>query len=118
MAGKGQPKKQLNYEIMDELLQFKCSKPYIAKRLGISIKTIDNRIREDHDMTFTEYADHVFEGVKLSLKREALKMAIDEHHPTMMIFALKNYCGWTDKVEQKVETGELKIVIDQHDANF
>jgi len=69
-------------------------------------------------MTFTEYSDFVFEDVKISLKKTALKMAIDDEHPTMMIFALKNYCGWTDKVEQKVETGELKIVIDQHDANF
>lgn len=118
MSGKGRPKIELRYDILDELLQFKCSKKYISRRLKISEDTIENRLREDHDMTFTEYADYVFEDVKISLQKKALAMAIDDGHPTLLIMALKNHCGWTDKVENTNVNSELKITIDQHDANF
>lgn len=118
MSGKGRPKIDLNYTLMDELLQFKVSKAYLARRMRISEDTIEKRLREDWGMTFTQYSEYIFEDVKISLQKTALKMAIDDNVPSMVIFALKNHCGWKDKVENENINSELKIVIDKHDANF
>ena len=47
-------------------------------------------------------ADTITEGVNLG-----------KYNTTMSIFALKNWCNWADKNEQKVETSTKQLVSKQ-----
>lgn len=42
---------------------------------------------------------------KQRLKQKVIQRALDDNSDTALIFALKNYCGWSnnDKVEMKIE---------------
>ena len=101
---------QINFEVLDAMLQFKVTKKYCAEYLRVSEDTIERRIKERTGQTFTEYAENVRQGLSVKLQTTAIEMALFDKHPTMMIFALKNLCGWSDKIENTVvELPEIKL---------
>jgi len=53
-------------------------------------------IAEGDCKTFTEYKQKRKEVIKVKLKQKAIKMALEKENATMLIFCLKNLCGWTD----------------------
>ena len=98
------PKTQVNWDKLDALLQFKVTLEFCADYLEVSIDAIMRRIREEYDMTFTEYAALKRQRTAMKLKQKAINMALEKENTTMMIFDLKNLAQWTDKTE--LSTGE------------
>lgn len=97
-----------DYKELDALLQFKVSAKFCADYLGVSRDAIYRRIKEDHGLTFGEYHALKIERTATRLQQKAIEMAL-AGNTTMMIFALKNLAGWTDKQEIQQTIQEIQI---------
>lgn len=93
---------KFDWQILDAMLQFKPKLRFCADYMGVHENTIKDRIKKEKGLTFTEYRDQKMARVKISLMQKAVRMAQDGN-TTMMIFCLKNLCGWADKAETTVE---------------
>jgi AraC-like DNA-binding protein len=102
------PKFNLDWKVLDGMLQFNPSQRFCAEYLGCSAKTLERHIRDEHDMTFGEYRELKMEKVKFTLQQTAIQMGLAKDR-TLLIFCLKNFCGWTDKHEAEVTNKEIKI---------
>lgn len=98
---------ELNYEVLDALLQHKITKRFCADYFGVSEDTIERRLKEDFKMTFKEYHALKMENTSYKLQQQAIQMALDGN-AVMMIFCLKNLAGWSDKHES-TEQSTVKI---------
>jgi hypothetical protein len=68
--------------------------------------------------SFAEFRTENMVQTRFSLIRNALKMA-EKGNPALMIFCLKNLCGWADKFEStSTNSGMIKIEISKEDANL
>ena len=83
---------------LEELMKFNPRLEDTAAFFKCSERTIDETIRERYDLTFREFREQHLIHTKLSLIRKAVKEALGNNN-TMLIFALKNLCGWQDKIE-------------------
>ena len=93
---------ELNYDKFNALCQFKSTtREFAAEYLNISATTIDRRLKEDHGMTFTQYHESKMKRVATKLEEKAVQMAMNGDR-TMLIFCLKNYAKWQDKVDVDV----------------
>lgn len=81
---------------------------------GIKIceKTLFRAIESEFDMTFSEYREYRMSGTKIKLLQTAIQTAL-KGNVTMLIFCLKNMCGWSDKIENKIEEKPTKELIEQ-----
>jgi hypothetical protein len=111
-----QPKLEVDFSALDALLQFKVSADFCADYLKVSKATIYRRIKEEYDMTFSQYHSLKMEGTATKLQQKAIQMAMDGNAP-MMKFALTNLAKWSDKVEERV-ISEISIVIDSDDEKL
>lgn len=64
----------------------------------VSEDTIEIYIRKKFDLTFSEFRDKNMIATRFNLIRTAITQAQSGNTP-MLIFSLKNLCGWTDKTE-------------------
>lgn len=106
----------INYDILNALLQYKVTARYCAEQLDMSVDTLERRLREDYDMTFSEYASMRMEKTGLMLQKKAIEEAM-KGQPALMIFALKNIAGWTDKVEENLKQSPIQINISEPEAS-
>ena len=101
---------EIDYQRLEDFLSFKPTLYVTAAKFGCSEDTLQARIREKYDMTFTQLREKCLDKTRLALQQKAIQLAL-HGNPTMMIFALKNLCGWSDKIEQKTEISGKAIEI-------
>lgn len=112
----GRPKIEIDWKLLDAILQYGASKKDCATMCECSEDTIEKRIREAKDDTFTAYRAKRMTGVKFTLIQKAIDMAKSGDR-TMLIFSLKNLAGWADKLDQH-DISDIKIQIDSADAKL
>ena len=100
---RGAKKITFDYDVFDALLRFKVTKAFCADYLNVSEDVIEKRLREDFDMTFTQYHELKLQRTSYTLQQKAIQMALSGDR-TMMIFCLKNIAKWADRNETTVET--------------
>lgn len=108
-------KKDFNWQVLDAILELNAKQRFCAEKLNVSEDTIERRIREEYNMTFAEYRDKRRDNVRIKLVETALDKALTGNI-TMLIFCLKNYCGWSDNPKEFNESN-IKIlyeVIDKY----
>jgi hypothetical protein len=88
--------KEINWDALNGVLQSRPTLKMCADYLGCSDTHIENEIRRVHNVTFSEYRDAKMAFVKVKLVQQAIQMAV-KGNATMLIFCLKNLCGWMDK---------------------
>ena len=110
-------KVQINYDKLDALLQFKVPLRFCADYLGVSRDAIIRRLKEDHGMTYGEYHELKMQRTATKLQQKAIEMALNGN-TTMMIFALKNMAGWSDKIETELKNANITLKIDQEDEDL
>ncbi len=59
-------------------------------------KSIERYVREHYDQTFVEFREQHMVHTRLSIVRKAIDKA-EKGDNVMLIFCLKNLCGWKDK---------------------
>ncbi len=113
------PKTEVDFNALDALLQFKVTLSFCADYLNVSVDAIQRRIRENFDMSFTEYHNLKMEGTAVKLQQKVMKNIITDPNrsPALTIFALKNMAKWTDKQEvmQTVEHDHVFNIVEWND---
>lgn len=110
-------KVEIDWGKLDAILQFKPTLKVCSDIMEVSQDTIEDRIRETHNCTFAEYRDRKMGKVKLKLQQKAIEMALSGN-TTMMIFALKNLCDWSDKNDVQVDLSKVKIEITKDESEL
>jgi hypothetical protein len=81
-----------------------------AAFLDVSEDTLENYCKT-LKMTFSEFRTQNMVHTRFALIRKAIHMA-ENGNPAMLIFCLKNLCGWVDKVDNVNNMGgNIKIEI-------
>lgn len=96
----GRPKIEINWDEFDKLCQLQCTLKEIAGWFDCSEDTIENRCKEVHGITFSDYFSKKSAKGKISLRRTQWKMA--ETNATMALWLGKQYLGQTDKNEERL----------------
>lgn len=91
-------KTEIDWKILDALLQFKVTLRHCADYMGVSIDAIQRRVKEEKGISFSEYHELKLQRTATKLQQKAIEMALSGDR-TMLIFCLKNLAGWADKVE-------------------
>ena len=108
----GRPKKDIDWEQLDKLCALHCTAQECASFLGISVDTLENKLRDQFKTTFSEYFRQKSAAGKTSLRRRQFEMA--QTTPSLAIWLGKQWLGQTDKQEIKQEvTGNQTVSLDQ-----
>lgn len=102
MAKMGRPEKPFDWQTLNKYLQFKPSLSDTADLMDCSEDTLQNKIKEKYNVTFSVYRDKKMSKVRLTLTQKAIQMA-NAGDRTLLIFCLKNYCNWTDNVKAETD---------------
>lgn len=102
------PRIEIDFKVLDALVQFKVTKGFVADYLGVSEDTVERRIKEKTSMTYTNYCQLKQQRTALKLQQKCIEQALKGDR-TLMIFALKNMAGWADKIEQTEFDGSIKV---------
>lgn len=115
----GAPPVEINWQALDAMLQFKPTLKFCAEFLKCSEDTVEKRIRENFDMTFSEYREMKMQNVVLKLKQKAVVLALEGNVP-MIKFVLSNMSDWREKVESNINSSSdrvsIQIVKDENQA--
>ena len=104
----GRKRIELDYKLFDGLLKCGATRVQCSNILEVSEDTIENRLREDHDTIFTDYRLKKLDHTVIKLTQKAIGLALNGNI-TMLIFCLKNLCGWADKNDSK-EISEKTVI--------
>lgn len=94
---------------LEALMKLNPTSADAASILGVHRDTMEKFIRREYKLTFAEFREIHMAGVRAKLIRTALKQAESGENNTMLIFCLKNLCGWTDKKE--ISGNELAPIV-------
>jgi hypothetical protein len=103
----GRPPKEIDMNKLESLMRFRPDKGDIAAFFQVSPDTIERRIKEWCGLTFTELRDEQMTHTKLGLTQEALLRA--KKSDTILIFCLKNLCGWSNGPEIAIQNNVQAI---------
>lgn len=108
----GRPRKfeEKDLEKLKQLMRLNPTLADTAAFFECGQRTVEDTIREHFDLTFREFRRQNMVHTRLSLVRKAVQKG-EAGDNTMLIFCLKNLCGWADKqeVEQTGESNKLVV---------
>jgi hypothetical protein len=91
-----QPAPNIDIDALKKYLQLKPSLHDTAARFGCHFLTIEKFINTHFKERFMEFREKCMEPTRAALVSKAIKMAL-EGNVQMLVFCLKNLCGWDDK---------------------
>ena len=98
----GRPKKNIDLEQLADLMHHNPSLADTAAFFKCNIKTIERHIARNYKLTFVQFRHQNMVHTRLKLIKVALKKALAGDN-CMLIFCLKNLCGWQDKPVESFE---------------
>ena len=93
----------LTHENLIKLMQIRPSIKEAADWFNTSQDTIDRRIKKFEKLTFAEFKEKHSTNTRHKLIDRAMEQALNGN-ATMMIFCLKNYCGWADNATTEINS--------------
>lgn len=96
-------------EQLRSLMRLKPTLKDCAHFFDVSEDTVERCIRKHWDLTFAEFREQNFVHTRMMLIRTAIQKA-EKGDNCMLIFCLKNVCGWRDKWEEPTEDQRLKAL--------
>ena len=117
MAKMGAPRKEIDYALLDKFCEMQCTQEEIANFFNIDADTLNARVKEEYEMTFSDYFAKKRGTGKMSLRRMQWTSAA-KGNIAMQIFLGKNLLGQADKQEVKTDGDiKLKIKFEDEDAD-
>lgn len=118
----GRPRHRVDWKKLDTLTQFGPTLVMAAELIGMQPDTLQNHIKEKYGWTWTQYRERKITHTKMKLINKALALALSGN-VALLIFSLKNMCGWQDKPdvtdkgeEEKYETPDTLTASKDEDA--
>ena len=102
MSKMGRPRIEIDWKEFDKLCGLQCSLEEIAGWYNCSVDTIENRVKEVHSVTFSEYFKQKRASGKISLRRKQYEAAMSGN-TALLIWLGKQYLNQSDKVHQTTE---------------
>lgn len=93
------PRKLLDWKQLDLLLQMHATAEEAAAFFSMSVDTLDRRVREEHGITFAEYATPKKALGRMSLRRAQFVTAVNQKNVAMQIWLGKNLLDQKDRQE-------------------
>ena len=115
MAG-GRPKKEVDWDQFDKLCAMQCPIREIASWFEMTTDTLEARIRETFDCSFSDIFEEKRGKGKISVRRKQYEVAMSGN-VTLLIWLGKQWLGQTDKQEIE-QTNDVKISIDIDDLKM
>ena len=91
----GRPSKSIDLQLLDRLCQFPMKNEDIAFCLGVSLDTLERRVRAIEDSTFAEFKHKRGARLRLSLVEKQIEVAM-RGNVSMLIWLGKQYLGQSD----------------------
>ena len=104
MAKRG-PKPKIDDEKLQAFMRLKPTIQDTAVFFNVHEDTVIKHIRNVHKLKFSEFRDKYMVETRMMLVRTALQQA-KNGNTAMLIFCLKNLCGWADKQEFTAKEGK------------
>ena len=95
----------IDKEKLKALMRLKPTQGDTAAFFECSEDTIDRYIKKNFKVTYAEFREQNMVHTRFSLVRKALQKANNGDN-VMLIFCLKNLCGWQDRTEQIISDGQ------------
>lgn len=95
----GRPRIDIDYDKLERMMALQMTQEHIAYVLGVSIDTLDLRIKEQYGTNFTELFNKKREIGKLALREKMFEVAMSGN-TTMLIWLSKQ---WLEMKEPKQE---------------
>lgn len=99
----GRPLIEIDMEKLKALMSLDPKKEVAAAIMGCSVDTLERRIKESYNQTFTEFKTEHLAPTEMKLAQAALKEALEKGNTQMLIFCLKHFNGWSEKDGAKVQ---------------
>jgi hypothetical protein len=96
---------------LEALMRLKPTKEDTASFFQCSPSTIDRFIRDNYGQTYAEFRDAGMVHTRFEMIRRAIERS--KTSDAILIFCLKNLCGWRDRQEEEVD----KSVINNMNLN-
>jgi AraC-like DNA-binding protein len=100
----------IDLDQLESLMRLKPTLADTAAFFKCSERTIERYIKDNFNVTFVEFRNQNMVHTRLTLVREALKQA-QNGNTALLIFCLKNLCGWSDKIEHGFDKDKKTILL-------
>lgn len=109
LTGKiGRPEIEIDMDKLAAFCRLKPTAEDCAAFFQCSVDTIERRIKDAFGVTFAEFREQKMVSTRFSLIRKAIEKA-ENGDNTMLIFALKNLCGWRDKLPEEADNVSVAV---------
>lgn len=109
MAKRGPKIKTVNWTEFDKLCALQCSLREIAGWFNVSEDTIENIVKREKGIKFSEYFAQKKSHGKIALRRKQYETAMSGSVP-LLIWLGKQYLGQSEKVERPDEENKTRPV--------
>jgi IS30 family transposase len=99
---------EINWEVVDQLLEKQCTEREIASALKICPDTLLRGCKRERKMTFEQYAHEKRPAGQASLRSLLWRLAM-AGDSKVAIHLSKHYLGMVDKIEQKIDSNQPVI---------
>ena len=104
----GRPRIDINWEEFDKLCSLQCTLDEVAMYFDCSPDTIERRVQEKYDRTWTEVYDEKRGAGKIAIRRKQFQVAL-RGNVRMLIWLGKQWLGQRD-MQDIDATHEFRIV--------
>lgn len=104
----GRPKKEMDWKLFDSILQFGAKLIDCSEVCEMSEDTIQRKVKEEFDCTFSEYRDKKMSRMRMKLMQKQYDVAMSGN-VQMLVHLGKQYLGQSDKQEIEQTVNEIKI---------
>lgn len=91
----GRPKKEVNWQQVDQMCALHCTGEEQASILGMSYEALNYKCKEAHGIGFLDYFKQKSANGRMSLRRRQYTAAMDGN-TTMLVWLGKNWLGQRD----------------------
>ena len=102
----GRPPLEINWKLVESLLQADCSGVQVAAHIGISEDTLYARVKKEKGMIFSDYSLIFKERGDSLLKAKQFESAITDKNISMQIWLGKQRLGQREKSEVTGKDGK------------
>jgi hypothetical protein len=113
----GRPIKEVNWTALDAALQYGGTLIDCAEILGMSEDSIQNKIKAEHNCTFSEYRHKKMGRMRMKLLQKQYEVAM-KGNVALLIWLGKQHLGQTENAESKSNSGQIHITLSNAESRL